>query len=402
MYEVQEIPIDLLRDNPYDKRTRSGDIQSLAESIKERGLQNPISVIKIEDHFIIVSGHRRTHAFRFLKRKKIPAIIRKESTQTDLTIDLAIENFQRKDLLPAEKGATLEQLFYTIPNVQKNITRIQSLLSQVKLYGKQDNIGEGFTQEDVINAKKFLSLVGMSTTSASLYIRICTLPEDIQKNIVSADNISLVPNGNIVTKSAYELTRITEPSLQRQLYEKATKEKMSHIELKSIVDDLVEKNELARRSNRGSVKRKSEDDLGAAKLTEDLHILSSKVEGFRTRLPIICGRLEKAQWTGSLENMRKACLDMIKSTNDLLCEDMKKEELLECVNASLEVNITSKLRYRFPSRTADLLKVKDGDVLLLKVEGIKRSIQGSAQPLIIDERDANKERNNENKKEITV
>ena len=68
--EVQDIDIDLLIDNPYDKRKKSGDIEGLAESIKERGLQNPISVVKVEDHYIIVSGHRRTHAYRYLKRNK--------------------------------------------------------------------------------------------------------------------------------------------------------------------------------------------------------------------------------------------------------------------------------------------------------------------------------------------
>ena len=372
MNQIEEIDIDLLEDNPYDQRKKVGDIESLAESIKERGLQNPISVVKVKDHFVIAHGHRRTHAFRLLKRKKIPAIIRKESTPEGLMIDLAIENLQRKDLLPIEKGTTIEQLFYTIPGVQKNRDRIQSLLGQVKYYG-QHNIGLGFIEEDILKAKKFLSLVGMSTTAASIYVRLLSLPEEIQRNVVSADNASLIPEGNIVTKSAYELTRIKDPKLQKELYQKAIDNKMKHTELKHIVDDLVEKNDtVARYSNRGSVKRKTEDDLGASKLTEDLFALSSKVDSFRPKLPLVCGRLEKAQWTASLDKMKKVCLDMAKNINNLIQEDMKIEGLLEYANVDLEISITNEMRYRFPNKIADILKVKEGDILLLKIEGIKR------------------------------
>ena len=373
-YKVEEIPIDLLRDNPYDQRKRSGDIESLAESIKERGLQNPISVVKIEEYFVIVHGHRRTHAYRYLKRKTIPAIIRNESTPEDLMIDLAIENLQRKDLLPTEKGSTIEQLFYTIPNIQKNTDRIQSLLSNVKWYGKKGNIGEGFTEEDIFTAQKFLNLVGMSTTSAGIYVRLLSLPDDIQRKVVSADNASLIPDGHIVTKSAYELTRINDPETQKELFQKAVQDKMTHTEVKHIVDELIEKNDtVARKSHRGSLKRKTEDDAGITRLTEELLTLSSSIENFRCKyLPVVAGRLEKAQWTASLNNMKKVCLDTVNNINNLIREDMKLEQLLEFVNADFEINISSEMRYRFPYRVADILKVKEGDILLLKIEAIKR------------------------------
>jgi hypothetical protein len=289
-------------------------------------------------------------------------------------IDLAIENLQRKDLLPVEKGSTIEQLFYTIPNVQKNTDRIQSLLSQVKLYGKKGNIGEGFTEEDIFAAQKFLNLIGLSTTSAGIYLRLLSLPEDVQRKVVSADNTSLIPDGHIVTKSAYELTRVSDPELQKELFQKAVQDKMTHIELKHIVDELIEKNDtVARKSNRGSAKRKTEDDAGVTKLTEELLILSSSIENFRcARLPIVSGRLEKAKWVASLNNMKKVCLDTVKNINNLLREDMRYEELLEEANIDLEIHITGDRRYKFPIRVAEILKVKEGDILFLKVEGIKR------------------------------
>lgn len=374
MTNTEDIPIDLLRDNPYDQRKKYGDIEGLAESIKERGLQNPISVVKIEEYFIIVHGHRRAHAFRYLKRKKIPAIIRKESTPQDLMIDLAIENLQRKDLSPTEKGSTIEILFYNIPNVQNKFDRVQSLLHQLKHYGRSDNVGGGFTEEDIVRAKYFLDMVGMSTTSAIIYVRLLSLPEDVQRKVVSADNASLIPEGHIGTKSAYELTRINSPELQKELFQKAVQDKIPHVELKHVVDELIEKDDaIARKGNTGSPKRKKEDDGGISKLTKELLTLSSNIESFRSKyLPIISGRLEKAQWAASLNKMKKVCMDTVKNINNLLQEDMKDQELLEYVNADLEINVISDMRYRFPSRLAEQLKVKEGDILLLKIEAIKR------------------------------
>jgi hypothetical protein len=276
--------------------------------------------------------------------------------------------------LPTEKGAVIEQLFYTIPNVQKSTDRIQSLLNQIKVYGKTESVGEGFAEEDIVKAKHFLDMVGMATTTANIYIRICSLPEEIQRNIVNADNTSLIPEGHIVAKSAYELTRVSDPELQKELFQKAVQDKMTHIELKHIVDELIEKNDtVARKSNRGSAKRKTEDDAGVTKLTEELLILSSSIENFRcARLPIVSGRLEKAKWVASLNNMKKVCLDTVKNINNLLREDMRYEELLEEANIDLEIHITGDRRYKFPIRVAEILKVKEGDILFLKVEGIKR------------------------------
>ncbi len=374
MYEVQDIDIDLLRDNPYDRRKKYGDIEGLAESIKERGLQHPISVVKIEDHFIIVSGHRRTQAFRYLKRKKIPAIIRKESTPTDLATDLAIENLQRKDLLPVEKGETIRQLFFTIPNIQNNTNRIFTLLGQVKWHGKKESTGEGFTEEDIIEAKRLLNLVGMSTTSANRYLRLCQLPEHIQEHVVSADNASNIPEGKIVTHVAYELARLKEPEIQTELFERAVKNKMTHGEVKRAVDEIIDKNETVR--NNKNCSKNIESDIDVPKLAEELDITSLKIGNLRSKLPLLCEKFDKLQLKTSLDKMKESCLNMVRNINEVLKDDLKIEELLEYANADLEVKVQKdmkKFRFNFPAKIAETLNIKEGDSMLLKIEGIKRS-----------------------------
>ena len=385
-YDVQEIPIDLLEDNPYEKRNKYGDIEGLAVSIKERGLQNPISVIKSDNRFIIVYGHRRAHAFRYLKEKTIPAIIRKESSPQELMIDLAIENMQRKDLLPVEKGATLEQLFYEIPSV-KNINDVISLMNQVKIKYEMKKRSEktkgNFDDEDIIRANNILNSHSMSTSKAIMHIKLLLLPNDIQGKIVSADNAT-IPEGMIGFKSGYELTRVTDPKIQKELSEKIIKEKMTHAKIKMVVNKIIEENVDTNKiedpdskaepsSNKTENNNIYKDDIEISKLTEDLFYISSKIESFRSKFPIITERLKKTELDASLDKMKAACLDMIINIDNIVNEDSKNEELLQYIkDTNLEVEISGDYRWRLPSKIIDILGIEKGDVLILKIDAIKK------------------------------
>lgn len=385
---VQEIPLSLIRNNPYQMRKKYGDIKSLADSIAVRGLQNPISVIRVEEHYIIVSGHRRVRAYRELHRKSIPCIIRRESKPEDLATDIAVENLQRADLTPVEKADTLLQLIYTIASVQNNPSRATTLINQVKLFERREGIGTdflgkyGFKEDDLFRVMKLMKLVGMSCNTATQYVRIFDLPEDIQEVIVNGDDghTCSIPEGKISVKTAYELTRIKDPEIQRQLFNKVINERLKYIQLKFVVDEIIENNSSVanRNLNKGTAARRIEDDAGASKLTEDLFKLSSTVWNFRRKLPLICRRLDKVLWVAALNKMKKASLEMVLAINNLLREDMKLEDWLEYVNADFEINLKApsregeKLRFSFPRDVAEILGLDAGDKLLVRIEGVVR------------------------------
>lgn len=382
---VEELPLAKLKPNPYQKRKRYGDIESLADSISTRGLQNPISVIRIDETLIIVSGHRRVAAFRYLRRKSIPGIIRKESTWDDLAIDIAVENLQRKDLTPLEVGETLLQMLYTIPSVQKSPSRVLTLINQIKLYNRREVIGTDFTGElgfqdaDLFKAMKFLKLVGISANTATSYIRILQLPEEICEKVVSTNKLTnSVPDGMLTVKTAYELTRVTDPELQRDLCNKIVDEKLKYVDVKYMVDSVIESGGAVANRNMGmgTAARRVDDDGGAAELTEKLHDLSSTVWNFRAKLPLVCRRLDKVLWVAALNRMKRSCLEMVHAINNLLREDLRLEDWLELVNADLEVQLTppgkpgEKLRFSFPREKAELLELAPGDKLLIRIEGV--------------------------------
>lgn len=101
-------------DDPEDAVRSSIDpekIRELAESIREQGLIQPIVVRPKDGRYEVIAGHRRLLAHRFLHEEKIKAII-KDATEEEVFFIRAIENLQREDLNPIEKG----KLFLGIKN----------------------------------------------------------------------------------------------------------------------------------------------------------------------------------------------------------------------------------------------------------------------------------------------
>lgn len=107
----KQIEIDLI-DRP-DKLARieieDSSISELADSIRERGLQNPIKVAKRGERYQIVFGDRRVLAYKYLGLGRIEATV-VEASEADILIDRAIENLQRVDLTPVEEASQYQDL----------------------------------------------------------------------------------------------------------------------------------------------------------------------------------------------------------------------------------------------------------------------------------------------------
>lgn len=94
---------------PYKNQSRQIfkdiDLNELAETIKEHGVRQPLTVIKSEEQkgfYEIISGERRFRAAQIAKLQVLPCIIIKDRESAD---EIAlIENIQRSDLHPIELG----------------------------------------------------------------------------------------------------------------------------------------------------------------------------------------------------------------------------------------------------------------------------------------------------------
>lgn len=100
------------------------EIEELADSIRERGLQQPIKVARREGRFTIIFGDRRFLACKLLAGKTIRATV-VDATDEDIAIDRAIENIQRVDLSPLEEAlqyqAMIDKLGFKVDQVGKKV-----------------------------------------------------------------------------------------------------------------------------------------------------------------------------------------------------------------------------------------------------------------------------------------
>ncbi|MEO6094958.1 MAG: ParB/RepB/Spo0J family partition protein [Fibrobacteria bacterium] len=107
-----EIEISKITPNPFQPRTDFGpeEIRELADSIKEKGLLQPILLRKHHDGYQIVAGERRFRATQLLGKTSIPALVREQLSDRDMMEMALIENIQRVQLNAIEEAMAFEQL----------------------------------------------------------------------------------------------------------------------------------------------------------------------------------------------------------------------------------------------------------------------------------------------------
>jgi ParB family chromosome partitioning protein len=129
------IPVEKIRPNPDQPRKALGDLRELTDSIRQKGVLEPLLVryVPREDLYYIISGERRYHASRAAGLEELPCI---EKIADDAeTLELAlIENLQRKDLTAFEEAEGLARLAaqfdYTHEDIARKIGKARSSVTE--------------------------------------------------------------------------------------------------------------------------------------------------------------------------------------------------------------------------------------------------------------------------------
>lgn len=119
-----EIALEDIIPNPAQPRTNFDEnaLKGLAESIKNLGVIQPITLRKDGEKFEIISGERRYRASKLAGLETIPAYIRLVNDQELLEMAL-VENIQREDLDPIEVAITYQRLLEEIGLTQENLSQ---------------------------------------------------------------------------------------------------------------------------------------------------------------------------------------------------------------------------------------------------------------------------------------
>lgn len=122
------ISIDMIRSDPNQPRKtfRQPTLKTLADSIRERGLLQPILVRPFQDGFSIVAGERRWRAAKTAGLKRVPALIT-HLTDAEAKVISLIENMQREDLNDLDKSRALKELKVNLGSPWEEIARLVGL-----------------------------------------------------------------------------------------------------------------------------------------------------------------------------------------------------------------------------------------------------------------------------------
>ena len=123
--------------SPLNVREDIGDIQSLAESIRDDGLLHPLTVRPYGDQYEIVAGRRRYEACKLIGMKVIPCNIAEEMDDRRAVLTSLKENMRRGDLTAAEKKRGIGKLLQmnggdTPANRRKIATSLNFSMAQLK------------------------------------------------------------------------------------------------------------------------------------------------------------------------------------------------------------------------------------------------------------------------------
>ena len=131
-----EIELSKLKENPYQPRIeiKKDEIIELANSIKEKGLLQPIVVKREDEEYIIIAGHRRVEAHKLLGEEKIKARVIEANDENMASLSL-IENLQRKDLDIIETAIALkhykESFNKKLEEIGQEIGKSKGYISQI-------------------------------------------------------------------------------------------------------------------------------------------------------------------------------------------------------------------------------------------------------------------------------
>jgi ParB family chromosome partitioning protein len=192
---IAEIDINLIETNPFQPRTEFDEtaLRELAQSIKEQGVIQPVTVRKLGyNKYQLISGERRLRASKMAGLNKIPAFIRVANDEQMLELAL-IENIHRENLNAIEVAISY-----------------QRLIDECNL-----------TQEEVSEK------VGKSRSAVANFLRLLKLPAEIQLAI---------RDGHISMGHARALININSKEDQLKLLQQIIMEEMTVRQTEELAD----------------------------------------------------------------------------------------------------------------------------------------------------------------------
>lgn len=208
---VVEVEVGEIVPNPHQPRTEFdvADLQSLAESIAQNGILQPLTVRRAGDGcFELVAGERRLRAAKLVGLTAVPCIILDISPRSSAILAL-VENIQRQDLSFFDEASAIEKL--------------------ITYYG--------MTQEDAA------ARLGKAQSTIANKLRLLRLTQE-ERDIITKYNLT--------ERHARALLRLAAPSERLAVLEKVVRYNLNVEKTEAAVEELI-----GNKKTRESVQKRS-------------------------------------------------------------------------------------------------------------------------------------------------
>jgi len=197
-------------------------LAELAESIRSRGVLEPVLVRRREDGFELIAGERRTRAAQLAGLTHVPAVVLDVADDEALEISI-MENLQREDLNAVEETEAVLRLLQLHLNLER-----EGVLQVLQDVYNEERGRPGSGKHDAgvqAELKGIFSRLGRFTPS-SFYVNrvpILSFPEEL---------LEAVRGGSLAFTKAQALARLDEPASRRRLLEEAVAPTLSLTEIR--------------------------------------------------------------------------------------------------------------------------------------------------------------------------
>lgn len=228
----KEIEIKEVKLSKYQPREefKPEKLKELMDSIKQKGIVEPIIVARAEKGYQLICGERRLRASKMLGLNRIPAIVKENVTDQEILQISLIENIQREDLNVIEQAKGLKRLIDEFNLSQQEAARI----------------------------------IGKDRSSVNHLLRLLTLPLDIQKELMK---------GSLSFGQAKVLLKIEDRDSQRDICQRIIRYRLSVRETERLVK------KLGRFTPQASRRKQRAEDLQIKEIEQGLEeFLGSRVK----------------------------------------------------------------------------------------------------------------------------
>lgn len=250
---INEVPVEKIKANPNQPRREFSEtsLEELAESIRQIGIIQPITLRQMEDGtYQIIAGERRWRASQMAGLNSVPAYVRTADDEKMMQMAL-VENIQREDL-----------------NAIEIALAYQNLIEQYHL--TQDKLSEK---------------IGKNRATIANYLRLLKLPAQVQMALRNKE----VDQGH-----ARALLGLDKPTLQVKLFNEIKEKGYSVRQVEDMVKAL--NNGETVKSGRHTMKAKNH-------LPEEYNELKNRLaEVFRTKVEMTCSQKGKGKIILSFAN----------------------------------------------------------------------------------------------------